>query len=315
MYLYSHIELAIQGRADLPPVELFEKYLELISVKTERRDSTSVAYSKAKNKKVEKRFNAIQEAIRVAAQNKDAKSHQACTTHEFIMYNHDHWIICKNANEVLTGVEFATLRRLTHLSPVHPNDLEQLPDQNEKHAIGPNKILSAHTLTLIPHCTDGVNANVDRRAWCGGLGFPLAYIFWTGHYSQFYHVDDTVYAYFCFHDNRTVMSRVNQYHFKGAVNPRHIGLCEMNFTDKNLKNGPFMNYDMAVSFVIPNGKMPTSCKFNLVHIRDKSGKMFDVEHLKLDLTETHACLKATYGKVVYVPDVTPGKSEDVVVID
>lgn len=296
----------------MPPVELFEKYLELISIKTKQRDRASASYSKAQNKRVEQRSMAIKDAIRVAASNKDAKSHQACTTHEFIMYNHDYWIICTNANEVLTGKKFATLMRLTHLSPVHPNHLEQLPDQNEKHAIGPNKILSAPTLALIRHCTDGVNANNDRRAWCGGLGFPLAYIFWTGHYSQFYRVGDTVYAYFCFHDNDTVMSRVNQFHFGGAVHPRHIGLCEMNFTNKNLETGPFMKYDMAVSFVIPDGKMPTSCKFNLVHIRDENDTMFDVEHLELDLTETHDCLKATYGKVVYVP---PKKSEDVVVID
>ena len=89
------------------------------------------------------------------------------------------------------------------------------------------------------------------------------------------------------------MSRIEQFKFNGGnVNPRHAGLCEFNTNEKQRKEGPFMNFDIAASFKMPEDGLPTSCQFTLLRVRDAGGKMHEVE---LDLNKPHACLTATIG--------------------
>ena len=134
-------------------------------------------------------------------------------------------------------------------------------------------------------------------------------MFFFGHYSQWYKYSHgrTYCLYICTAGNHKVMSRIEQFKFDGGnVNPRHAGLCEFNTNEKQRKEGPFMAFDIAASFKMPDDGLPTSCQFTLLCVRDADGTMHEVE---LDLSKPHACLSATIGGgIVYDPNQDPSKA-------
>jgi hypothetical protein len=284
-------------------MERFLKILEISEEVLSKRESHERYRTKKKEQKMKQRkANLLRSLQMCAVENPDVNT--TISPKDYVLFMDPSWAKATDANAILKSNQFALTIRIVHFTPMPPSRMEKLPGHSTNDGIGPNSILRLQSLQRIPHCTPDENANNDHRAWCGGLGFCMAYFFYFGHYHMHYHRGDgrTYYCYIVFPTSVDVLKNINQYHFGGHVHPRHIGLCEFPCNENQLKTGPFMKYDMCVSFKIPDDESPSSCKFTLLRIRDKQG---DMHKVNLDLEQEHECLEATYRGVTY----TPPKSE------
>ena len=288
-------------------MERYIKTQELDNIITKRRDSRNQANHGRRERKIDDRKRQLDEALQKYASS-DAKATLGCSPDEYIKYMDPAWADMINGDDVLSSNSpFIHLKRSCSISSILPDGLQRIDGQPP--CLLPNILLSLAILEQIPHCTSSKAANQDTRAWAGCFGFALTYMFFFGHYYQWYkYIHERTYClYICTAGNREVMSRIEQFKYGGGVNPRHAGLCEFNTNEKQREKGPLMNFDIAASFKMPEDGLPTSCQFTLLRVRDADGTMHEVE---LDLNQPHACLSATIGGgIVYDPNQVPSKSD------
>ena len=288
-------------------MERYLKTQELDKIITERRESRSNAKHARRECKIDERKKQLEDAIRNYAPS-NAEATRGCSPDEYIKYMDSAWADMINGDEILSPNSASVhVKRACSISPILPRNLQRV--EGHPLCLLPNILLTRAILEKIPHCTSDEWANKDTRAWAGCFGFLLTYMFFFGHYSQWYKYSHgrTYCLYICTAGNHKVMSRIEQFKFDGGnVNPRHAGLCEFNTNEKQRKEGPFMAFDIAASFKMPADGLPTSCQFTLLCVRDADGTMHEVE---LDLSKPHACLSATIGGgIVYDPNQDPSKA-------
>lgn len=157
-----------------------------------------------------------------------------------------------------------------HISPIPPENFQQLPGQTNNHRLGPNCIFTPATLQLIRHLPNDPLHNDCQKVWFGGLGFPAAFCFFFGHWGWAYVlvVGNQYYAYFIFPENARVWGNAHQLRWNNTpVASRHAGLCYYNCDENEHKNGPFVQYNMCISFELTKGLTPSSSKFRVSRLR------------------------------------------------
>lgn len=193
-------ELAInESVQNLSPIPRFLKIQEISETVLRKREVSQLSNTKKKELKMEQRKESLLRSLQIYAVD-NPESGTTTSPKEFVLFFDPSWTNAIDADVILKGDLFAGVKRAVHITPMSPDEMEILPGQTTSDSIGPNRILHLESLQRISHCTPDLNANNDHRAWCGGLGFCMAYFFYFGHYSMHYRRGDgrTYYCYIVF---------------------------------------------------------------------------------------------------------------------
>ena len=55
---------------------------------------------------------------------------------------------------------------------------------------------------------------------------------------------------------------------RGGAIPRHAGLCYYHCNDNELENGPFIEYDVCLSFELTVALTPATAEFRMLQLRN-----------------------------------------------